>query len=194
MLAWLLEPIASGLTRIYGRPLGHDVAVVFVVAFVLTVLVATRWTRSGASGVTAALGVPMMSPSGTLQLLVTALRQCRHPRDRRSVALTAAACVLASLVTLVPLVVGGRIAMQGDVARGVVYTLLGYLWIWMFLGLLPIWIVAGWYEYGFWPSLLGNGLMFVMLCAPQWLLARARRAAPAAGDPTAHAAAEEGTP
>jgi hypothetical protein len=194
MLAWLLEPIASGLARIYGRPLSHDVAVVFVVAFVLTVLVATRWSRSGASGVTAAFGVPMMSPSGTLQLLVTAPRLCRHPRELRSVALTIAACVLATLVTLLPLVVGSSIAMQGDIPRGVVYTLLGYLWIWMFLGLLPIWIVAGWYEYGFWQSLLGNGLMFVMLCAPQWLLARARRAEPAAGDPTAHAAAEEGTP
>jgi hypothetical protein len=194
MLAWLLEPIASGLTRIYGRPLGQDVAVVFVVAFVLTVLVATRWTRSGAAGVTAALGVPMMSPSGTLQLLVTAPRQCGHPRELRRVALTVAACLIATLVTLFPLVVGGSIAMHDDIPRGVVYTLLGYLWIWMFLGLLPIWIVAGWYEYGFWQSVLGNGLMFVMLFAPQWLLARARRAAPAAGDPTAHAAANEGTP
>lgn len=194
MLAWLLEPIASGLTRVYGRPLGHDVAVVFVVAFVLTVVVATRWTRSGTSGVTGALGVPMMSPSGTLRLLVTAPGECRDAREVRRAALTIAACLLASLVTLFPLAVGGSIAMQGDIARGVVYTLLGYLWIWMFLGLLPIWIVAGWYEYGFWQSLLGNGLMFVMLCAPQWLLARARRAASAAGDPTAHAAAEEGTP
>jgi hypothetical protein len=193
MLAWLLEPIASGLTRIYRRPLGQDVAVVFVVAFVLTILVAARWRRSGVAGVTAALGVPMMSPSGTLRLLITT-RYEWHRRELRSLTLTVAACVLASLLTLFPLVIGGSIAAQGDIARGVVYTLLGYLWIWMFLGLLPIWIAAGWYEYGFWQSLLGNGLMFVMLCAPQWLLARARRAAPAAGDPTAHAAAEEGTP
>ena len=42
MLAWFLDPIAAGLTRIYGRSLGHDVAVVFVVAFVLTVIVTAR--------------------------------------------------------------------------------------------------------------------------------------------------------
>jgi len=193
MLAWLLEPIASGLTCIYGRPLGQDVAVVFVVAFVLTVILAARWSRSGVSGVTAALGVPMMNPSGTLWLLITTRHEWRR-RELQSLALTVAACVLAFLLTLFPLVIGSSIAMQGDIARGVVYALLGYLWIWMFLGLLPMWIAAGWYEYGFWQSLLANGLMFVMLCAPQWLLARARRAAPAAGDPTAHPAAEEGTP
>ena len=27
----------------------------------------------------------------------------------------------------------------------------------MFLGLLPIWLVIGWYEWGFWQSLVGNG-------------------------------------
>ena len=64
----------------------------------------------------------------------------------------------------------------------------------MFLGLLPIWVVAGWYEYGFWQSLLGNGLMLLALSAPEWLLARAHRAAPAAGDVTAHAAVKEGAP
>jgi len=36
--------------------------------------------------------------------------------------------------------------------------------------------------------------MLLALSAPEWLLARAHRAAPAAGDVTAHAAAKEGAP
>ena len=105
-----------------------------------------------------------------------------------------AACLLASSLTVLPLAVGARLVLDGEVAPAAIYTLLGYLWIWMFLGLLPIWIVAGWYAYGFWQSLLGNGLMFLVLSAPEWLMARAHRAAPAAGDVTAHAAAKEGAP
>src|SRR6266516_4009650 len=32
MLAWLLDAITSGLSRLYVRPLGHYVAIVFLVA------------------------------------------------------------------------------------------------------------------------------------------------------------------
>jgi hypothetical protein len=192
MLAWLLDPIAAGLTRIYGRSLGHDVAVVFVVAFVLTVIVATRWSRSG---ITAAVGVSVMSPRGTLRLLATTTPVVwRGTGGPKAVAATLAASVVAAALTVLPLVVGTWLVLDGELARGVIYTLLGYLYIWMFLGLLPIWVVAGWYEYGFWQSLLGNGLMLLALSVPEWLLARAHRAAPAAGDVTAHAAAKEGAP
>src|SRR5437899_217973 len=72
MLAWLLDAIASGLSRLYGRPLGHDVAIVFLVAFVFTIIVAARWSRFGSSGVTAAVSAPLMSPSGAMRLLATA--------------------------------------------------------------------------------------------------------------------------
>ncbi len=191
MLAWLLDPIAAGLTRLYGRPLAHDVAIVFLLAFVLTVIVAARWSRSG---ITAAVGVPLMSPWGTLRLLGATAAMWRGPGGTRAAMPALAACLLASALTVLPLAVGARLVLDGEVAPAVIYTLLGYLWIWMFLGLLPIWIVAGWYAYGFWQSLLGNGLMFLVLSAPEWLMARAHRAAPAAGDVTAHAAAKEGAP
>ena len=192
MLAWLLDPIAAGLTRIYGRSLGHDVAVVFVVAFVFTVIVATRWSRSG---ITAAVGVSVMSPRGTLRLLSTTMPAVwRGTAGVRAATLALAASVVAAALTALPLVVGTWLALDGELVRGVIYMLLGYLYIWMFLGLLPIWVVAGWYEYGFWQSVLGNGLMLLALSAPEWLLARAHRAAPAAGDVTAHAAAKEGAP
>jgi hypothetical protein len=191
MLAWLLDPIAAGLTRLYGRPLAHDVAIVFLLAFVLTVIVAARWSRSG---ITAAVGVPLMSPWGTLRLLDATAALWRGPGGARAAMPALAACLLASSLTVLPLAVGARRVLEGEVAPAVIYTLLGYLWIWMFLGLLPIWIVAGWYAYGFWQSLLGNGLMFLVLSAPEWLMARAHRAAPAADDATAHAAAKEGAP
>ena len=191
MLAWLLDPIATGLTRLYGRPLGHDVAIVFLLAFVLTVVVAARWSRSG---ITAALGMPLMSPAGTMRLLVTTFAMWRAARGACAVAWALAASVVAAVVTMLPLAVGTSLVIQGEIARGVIYTLLGYLWIWMFLGLLPVWLVAGWYEYGFWQSVLGNGLLFLVLSSPEWLMARAHRAAPAADDLTAHAAAKEGAP
>jgi peptidoglycan/LPS O-acetylase OafA/YrhL len=191
MLAWLLDPIAAGLTRLYGRPLGHDVAVVFLLAFVLTVVVAARWGRFG---VTAAVGMPLMSPSGTMRLLGTTSAMWRNARGTHAVAWALAASVIAVALTMLPLAVGIGIASQGEIMRGVIYTLLGYLWIWMFLGLLPVWLVAGWFEYGFWQSVLGNGLLFLVLSSPEWLMVRAHRAAPAAGDLTAHAAAKEGAP
>src|SRR5262249_53996499 len=140
MLAWLFDSIAAGLTRLYGRPLGHDVAVVFLVAFVLTVVVAARWSRSG---VTAALGLPLMSPSGTIRLLGTTAAMWRQGRAPRAVAFALAASVIAVALTIFPLAVGTSLALQGEIARGVIYTLLGYLWIWIFLGLLPVWLVAG---------------------------------------------------
>jgi hypothetical protein len=191
MLAWLLDPIAAALTRLYGRPLAHDVAIVFVLAFVLTVIVAARWSRSG---ITASVGVPLMSPWGTLRLFGATAAMWRGARGARAAAPALAACLVASLVTVLPLAAGVRLVLEGEVARAVIYTLLGYLWIWMFVGLLPIWVVAGWYAYGFWQSLLGNGLIFLVLSAPEWLMARAHRAAPAADDVTAHAAAKEGAP
>jgi hypothetical protein len=194
MLAWLLDPIAAGLTRLYGRPLGHDVAIVFLLAFVLTVVVAARWSRSGSSGVTAALGVPLMSPSGTLRLVIATATMWRHAAGAQALGLAVAASLLALVLSVCPLALGASLVIQGEIARGVIYTLLGYLWIWMFLGLLPLWLVAGWYEYGFWQSVLGNGLLFLVLSAPEWLMARAHRAAPSAGDVTAHAAANEGSP
>jgi len=191
MFAWLFDSIAAGLTRLYGRPLGHDVAVVFLVAFVLTIVVAARWSRSG---VTAALGVPLMSPFGTIRLLGTTAAMWRQARGAHAVAFALAASVIALALTAFPLAVGIGLAFQGEIPRGVIYALLGYLWIWIFLGLLPVWLVAGWYEYGFWQSVLGNGLLFLVLSSPEWLMARAHRAAPAAGDLTAHAAAKEGAP
>jgi hypothetical protein len=192
MLAWLLDPIAAGLTRIYGRSLGHDVAIVFLVAFVVTVIVAARWSRSG---ITAAVGVSVMSPRGTLRLLTTTMPAVwRGTGGATGAAFALAASLVAAGLTVLPLVVGTWLVVDGEPVRGIIYTLLGYLYIWMFLGLLPIWVVAGWYEYGFWQSLLGNGLMLLALSAPEWLLARAHRAAPAAGDVTAHAAAKEGAP
>jgi hypothetical protein len=191
MLAWLLDPIAAGLTRLYGRPLGHDVAAVFLVAFVLTIVVAARWSRSG---ITAALGVPLMSPSGTIRLLGMTAAMWRQGRAPHAIVFALAASVIAVALTMFPLTVGISIALQGEVPRGVIYTLLGYLWIWIFLGLLPVWLVAGWYEYGFWQSVLGNGLLFLVLSSPEWLMARAHSAAPAAGDLTARAAAKEGAP
>lgn len=194
MLAWLLDPIAAGLTRLYGRPLGHDVAIVFIVALVLTVVVAARWSRFGASGVTGAVGVPLMSPSGTMRLFTMTSRIWQQARGSRGIVWSVAASLVAVAISVFPLAVGASLMIQGEIARGVIYTLLGYLWIWMFLGLLPVWFVAGWYAYGFWPSLLGNGLLFLVLSSPEWLMARAHRAAPEAGDVTAHAAANEGAP
>ena len=194
MLAWLLDPIAAGLTRLYGRPLGHDVAIVFLLAFVVTLVVAARWSRPGSSGVTAAVGVPLMSPAGTRRLLATTLAMWRAPRGMQPVLCALAASIIAVALTALPLAMGASLVLQGDVARGVIYTLLGYLWIWTFLGLLPVWLVAGWYEYGFWQSVLGNGLLFLLLRSPEWLMARAHRAAPVAGDVPAHAAANEGAP
>lgn len=194
MLAWLLDAVASGLTRLYGRPLGHDVAVVFLVAFVATIIVAARWSRSGASGVTAAVGVPLMSPSGAMRLLATTATMARGAYPAKATALAIVALVVAWLINLFPLAVGASLVAQGEVARGVIYALLGYLWIWMFLGLLPIWFIVGWYAYGVWQSLVGNALMFLVLSAPEWLMARAHRAAQKAGDLTAHPAAKEGTP
>jgi TM2 domain-containing membrane protein YozV len=194
MLAWLLDPIAAGLTRLYGRPLGHDVAIVFLLAFVLTIVVAARRSRPGSSGVTAALGVPLMSPSGTRRLLTTTLALWRGSAGTQAVSCALAATVIAVVVTAFPLAVGASLVLHGEIARGIIYTLLGYLWIWIFLGLLPVWLLAGWYEYGFWQSVLGNGLLFLVLSSPEWLMARAHRAAPAAGDVTAHAAANEGAP
>ena len=192
MLAWLLDPSAAGLTRIYGRALGHDVAVVFVVAFVLTVIVAARWTRSG---VAVAVGVSLMSPRETLRLLtITTPAIWRDRRGAKRAALALAASTIAAALTVLPIIAGAWLVLDGELARGVIYMVLGYLYIWVFLGLLPIWVVAGWYQYGFWQSLVGNGLMLLALSAPQWLLARAHRAAPAAGDVTAHAAAKEAAP
>jgi hypothetical protein len=194
MLAWLLDAIASGLTRLYGRPLGHDVAIVFLVAFVLTIIVAARWSRSGSSGVTAAVSMPLMSPSGAMRLLATACAMLRGASPARASALAILALVVAWLINLFPLAVGASLGAQGEIARGVIYALLGYLWIWMFLGLLPIWFVVGWYEWGFWQSLVGNGLMFLVLSSPEWLMTRALRAAQTAGDLTARPAAKEGAP
>jgi hypothetical protein len=174
MLAWLLDPIAAGLTRIYGRPLGDDVALVCVVVFVLTVVVAARWNRAG---VTAAVGVSLISPRGTARLLITTTPAVwRRGDGMKPAALALGASAIAAAVTVLPLAVGAWLVLDGELVRGVIYTLLGYLYIWMFLGLLPVWVVAGWYEYGFWQSLLGNGLMLLALSAPEWLLARALRA------------------
>src|SRR5215467_11019550 len=78
MLAWLLDPIAAGLTGLYGSPLGHDVAIVFIVALVLTIVVAARRSRFGSAGVTAAVGVPLMSPSGTMRLFTTTSKRLRQ--------------------------------------------------------------------------------------------------------------------
>ena len=192
MLARLLDAIAAGLTRLYGRPLGHDVAVVFLLAFAVTIIVAARWNRPGSSGVTAALGVPLMSPSGALRLLSTTTTMLRGGDPAKATAFAMLALVVAGLVTLLPLAVGASLSAEGEFARGAIYTLLGYLWIWVFLGLLPVWLVVGWYEYGFWQSLLGNGLMFLVLSSPEWLMTRAHRAASKAGDLTARPAAKEG--
>jgi len=194
MLAWLLDPIAAGLTRLYGRPLGHDVATVFIIALVLTVVVSTRWSRSASSGVTAAVGVPMMTPLGTIRLLAATSRIWRRQAGAHAAVWAIGASLVAVGLSAFPLAVGASLVSQGEIARGVIYTLLAYLWIWMFLGLLPVWLLAGWYAYGFWPSLLGNGLLFLLLSSPEWLMARARRAAPDAGDATARAAAHEGAP
>lgn len=194
MLAWLLDLIAAGLTRLYGRPLGHDVAIVFIVALALTIVVAARWSRSGSSGVTATLGVPLMSPSGTMRLLATTSAMWRQARGTPAVAWALAASLVAVALSVFPVAVGASLVAQGEIARGMIYTALGYLWVWMFIGLLPLWLFAGWYAYGFWPSVLGNGLLFLVLSCPEWLMARAHRAAPAAGNVTAHAAANEGAP
>jgi hypothetical protein len=194
MLTWLLDLIAGGLTRLYGRPLGHDVAIVFLLALVLSVVVASRWNRPGAPGITAAVGVPLMSPAGMARLLADATAMARGAAGARATALAIAALVVAWLVNLVPLALGASLAVQGELARGVIYTLLAYLWIWMFLGLLPVWLLVGWYEHGVWASLAGNGLMFLVLSTPEWLMARAHRAAPAAGDLPARPAAKEGAP
>src|SRR5207249_9866413 len=96
MLAWLLDAIASGLSRLYGRPLGHDVAIVFLVAFVFTIIVAARWSRFGSSGVTAAVSAPLMSPSGAMRLLATASAVLRGASPAEGSALAILAPVVAS--------------------------------------------------------------------------------------------------
>jgi len=82
----------------YGRPLGHDVAVVFLLAFVFTLIVAARWSRSGSSGVTAAVGVPLMSPSGAMRLLATASAMLRGASNAKATALAILALVVAWLI------------------------------------------------------------------------------------------------
>jgi hypothetical protein len=104
--------------------------------------------RSGSSGVTAAVGVPLMSPAGARRLLATASAVLRGASSAKATALAILALVVACSVHLLPLAIGASLGAQGEVARGVVYALLGYLWIWMFLGLLPIWFVVGWYAWG----------------------------------------------
>jgi hypothetical protein len=110
MLAWLLDPIAAGLTRLYGRPLGHDVAVVFFLAFVVTVIVAARWSRSSASGVTAALGVPLMSPWGTLRLFAATATMWRHARGAHAVGWAVAASLVALVLSVCPLALGASLS------------------------------------------------------------------------------------
>ena len=136
-----------------------------------------------------------MSPRETLRLLtITTPAIWRDWRGAKRAALALAASTIAAALTVLPIIAGAWLVLDGELARGVIYMVHGYLYIWVFLGLLPIWVVAGWYQYGFWQSLVGNGLMLLALSAPQWLLARAHRAAPAADDVTAHEAAKEGAP
>src|SRR5438876_468091 len=117
MLAWLLDAIASGLSRLYGRPLGHDVAIVFLVAFVFTIIVAARWSRFGSSGVTAAVSAPLMSPSGAMRLLATASAVLRGASPAKGSALAILALVVAWLINLFPLAVGASLRAQGENAR-----------------------------------------------------------------------------
>src|SRR5947199_6154624 len=141
MLAWLLDAIASGLSRLYGRPLGHDVAIVFLVAFVFTIIVAARWSRFGSSGVTAAVSAPLMSPSGAMRLLATASAVLRGASPAKGSALAILALAVAWLINLYPLAVRAILRAQGRSARGVVHALLGYLWAWVVPGLVPTWSV-----------------------------------------------------
>jgi hypothetical protein len=135
-----------------------------------------------------------MSPSGTIRLFATTSTIWRQAGGGQAVVWALAASLVALGLSMLPLAVGASLVAQGEIARGIIYTLLGYLWIWMFLGLLPVWLLTGWYAYGFWQSVLGNGLLFLLLSSPEWLMARAHRAAPEAGDLTAPAAANEGAP
>src|SRR5438094_6932919 len=113
MLAWFLDPIAAGLTRIYGRSLGHDVAVVFVV--VLTVIVTARWSRSG---ITAAVGMSVVSPRGTLRLLTTTTPAIwRGTGGAKAAALAPGASGLGAALTALPLVIGTWLVLAGWLAR-----------------------------------------------------------------------------
>src|SRR5262249_40616233 len=111
-----------------------------------------------------------------------------------AVAFALAASVIALALTAFPLAVWIGLAFQCEIPRCVIYALLGYLWIWIFLCLLPVWLVAGCYEYDFLRTVLGYGLPVLVLSSPEWMMARGHRAAPAAGGLTAHAAPKEGAP
>jgi hypothetical protein len=154
MITSLLDFIAGGLGLLYGRPLGHDAATVFLIAFGLTLLLSSRrWMW---------MSPPPSAVGGTGPLGI-------------------AAAILRWGIYLVPLVVGLHFLAQEDIARSLIYTALAIVWIHAFAPFLPLWIAVGWYGYGLWPSLLGNGLMFVALSVPGWLLTHAPRAHGAGG-------------
>src|SRR5438094_9995848 len=113
MLAWLLDAIASGLSRLYGRPLGHDVAIVFLVAFVFTIIVAARWSRFGSSGVSAAVRAPLMSPSGAMRLLATASAFLHGSPQAMGSALAIMALGVACLISLFAFAVQDSLRPQG---------------------------------------------------------------------------------
>jgi hypothetical protein len=192
MLAWLLDPIAGGLSQVYGRPLGHDVAVVFLLAFVAAIVLAVRWSAVRPTILGAGAPLSLVRPPG-LRRAWRAASTLRHDAPgRRVTALGRAAFGIAVAVNLVPLGLGASLVGQGEPVRGAIYAALGWLWVWFFVALLPVWFLIGWYEYGFWLSLLGNGLAFLVLSAPEWLLIRANRAAKRADDFTTGPATVEG--
>lgn len=138
MLAWLLDPIAGGLSQVYGRPLGHDVAVVFLLVFAAVIVLAIRWKtiKPGILGRTAPLA--LVRPTGVRRLLDTASTLLRGAPGARATVLVLVAVVIVWAVNVVPLGIGVALTAQGEPVRGVIYAALGYLWIWLFLALLPI--------------------------------------------------------
>jgi len=160
----LLGSIADALTALYGRPVGRDAALVFVVAFVLTLIVTARWkTLRSTPLASGPFSLPVLNPAG----------HRRGASMAASTTLMVLALLVAWAINLMPLAIAATLIADGEPLRGVIYAALGYGWIWAFLALLPIWLVVGWYEYGVWTSLVGNSLMFLLLSVPGWLMAGA---------------------
>lgn len=178
----LLASIAEALTALYGHPVGRDTALVFVVALVLTVVMTARWKTLRSTPL--ASGPFRLFPLPTQGWARTAASGRGHNGA------TAAATLLMVLalfvawgINLAPLALGATVIAEGDIAHGLLYTILGYAWIWAFVALLPIWLVVGWYQYGVGASLIANSLMFVLLSVPGWLMAGAHRSARMASPP-----------
>lgn len=92
------------------------------------------------------------------------------------------ALMLSWVYALGPLGVGLYFLTQAEMLKALVVPILIYLYVWLFLAFWPVWFLLGWYHEGFVASLLGTGITAVILLAPDWLMARAMRAAEKAAE------------